>query len=248
MTTMKPDNVVFVRGGYDFIKLPGDAARLVEEGTIMQHCLGDPATAEAYAERIRDGSQELYSMVDILTDQPVVDIEVSITRSSYSGPVDRPTVTQIRGKRNECPPAPSYLLPLLEFFQENPKWALSGHGVPNFDGRVDGDLLVRSVEQYCGLKDTHTEFLDRTEEEIAYELECDREEVLGISRWMTPEQIARYRCQRNFGTVNARDTEHLCRQLNEMSEDINRLRSSVNMSHGVGLENGMTWFGLGRDL
>jgi hypothetical protein len=137
-------NKDFEYRGYRFVKLPGDAATLMIEGGYMQHCLGDAKTAELYAQRIRDGKQEVWSMIDLYTRRPVVNIEVALTESSYGGSVGHPTVSQVRGVRNECPPKPQYILALAWFFLEHPEWILCNHGIRGCDGKVDGDEFVRA--------------------------------------------------------------------------------------------------------
>lgn len=90
-------------------------------------------------------------MTDKTTNMPVVDIEVALVASSYGGPVDSPTVTQIRGMRNQCPPKDDYIPSLMEFFNTYGRgWKLHGHGVKNFDYQMDGQLLVERWEELKG--------------------------------------------------------------------------------------------------
>lgn len=129
------------QGDYLFIRMPADEEFVRREGWDMRHCLA--ICQVDYCRRMRLGEIELYSMVHIPTNLPVVDIEVAVTRSSYGGTVAEPTVSQIRGVANQCPPDDRYLPALVGFISSfGMAWRLQGHGIRNFDGRTDGDLLM----------------------------------------------------------------------------------------------------------
>lgn len=141
--------VVFEHEPYLFLKMPQDEAFVRREGIDMEHCLS--VAHKSYCDRMREGAQELYSMTDSRTGKPVVDIEVALTRSSYRGPVKEASVTQVRGVRNQCPPKDEYLPALMDFFQTyGAKWKLTGHNVPNFDGKLDGEMVVRRWQELQG--------------------------------------------------------------------------------------------------
>jgi hypothetical protein len=133
---------VFEFGDFLFLKLPMDEEFIRKEGVDMQHCLA--VAQKDYCRRMVSGEIEVYSLTDKRDGFPKVDIEVALTRSSYGGPVQKPVVTQIRGLRNECPPKDEYIPALMAFFEGYGKdWQLTTHGTRNFDGRLDGDLLVK---------------------------------------------------------------------------------------------------------
>ena len=137
----KWNNRIFEHGPFFIIEMPPDPSFLYHEGVAMQHCL--EFCYREYAERMRIGAQRQFSLIDTRDGQPKVDIELSIQESSYSGPVAYPVVTQIRGIRNQCPPADEYLDAILRFFEVvGPAWVLTDHGVRNFDGQCDGDKVV----------------------------------------------------------------------------------------------------------
>lgn len=137
---------VFEHGNYIFYPLPLDEEFIRREGWDMQHCLA--FCQKDYCNRMRDKKIEVYSMTDKTTNMPVVDIEVALVDSSYGGPVDGPTVTQIRGMRNQCPPKDDYIPSLMEFFKNYGEgWKLGGHGVKNFDYQMDGELLLERWNQ-----------------------------------------------------------------------------------------------------
>jgi hypothetical protein len=111
----------------------------------MRHCLA--VAYSDYCRRMRAGEIEVYSLTHHPTNMPVVDIEVALTRSSYGGPVDgptvSPTVSQIRGIANQCPPDDSFLPHLMEFLRiAGSRWKIEGHSVGTFDGKCDGDLVT----------------------------------------------------------------------------------------------------------
>lgn len=139
----KRAHVVFEHGNYVFLKLPHDPDFIRREGISMQHCLS--VAHRDYCERMIKGEIEVYSQTDIRDGQPKVDIEVALTKPSYNKAVAKPTVTQIRGPRNELPPKDEHLPSLMAFLEEygGPRgWTLTGHGVTNFDGRTDGDAVM----------------------------------------------------------------------------------------------------------
>lgn len=134
----KLKRAIFHHGYYFIMEMPADSDFLYHEGRAMQHCL--EFCHREYAERMKDGSQRQFSLVDRRTGQPCVDIELSIKRSSYSGQVNRPVVTQIRGIRNQCPPDDRYLPAIMTFLQRE-SFDFVNHGVRNFDGQCDGDRV-----------------------------------------------------------------------------------------------------------
>lgn len=137
----KKAHQVFAHGPYIFLKLPTDPEFIRREGVDMMHCLS--VDHENYCRRMQAGEIEVYSMTDTRDNLPKVDIEVALTRSSYGGPVDEPTVTQIRGPRNQLPPDDQHLESLMAFlYLYGTDWVLCGHGVVNFDRRTDGDVVL----------------------------------------------------------------------------------------------------------
>lgn len=142
----KEAHEVFRSGDYLFLRLPADEEFVRREGWDMNHCLA--VCQDDYCRRMRLGEIEVYSMTHIPTNRPVVDIEVALTRSSYGGGVDMPTVSQIRGVANQCPPDDRYLPHLADFFCSiGSGWRIQGHGVRNFDSRHDGDVVMRRWAQ-----------------------------------------------------------------------------------------------------
>jgi hypothetical protein len=135
----KQAHEVFRHGNFSILKLPHDPDFIQREGISMQHCLS--VVHKDYCKRMVAQEIEVYSLTDLRDNEPRVDIEVSLLRSSYGGPVAAPTVTQIRGIRNECPPKDEYLEPIMAFFATK-NWKISGHGIKNFDGKIDGDLVT----------------------------------------------------------------------------------------------------------
>lgn len=138
---------VFRYGDFSVLLIPHDEQFIRREGFDMQHCL--ISAYHSYCERAKAKEIELFSLIDLKDGDPKVDIEVALTISSYSGRVPYPVVFQIRGKRNECPPKAEYIPALMAFFDSYGKqhnWKLFGHGFRNFDGKIDGDLLVRAAE------------------------------------------------------------------------------------------------------
>lgn len=137
----------FTSGDYMFYPLPADEEWVRREGWDMSHCLA--ICQDDYCRRMRKGEIEVWSMTHIPTNTPVVDIEVAITRSSYGGPVFRPTVSQIRGVANQCPPDDDLLPHIVSFLNSEvgSAWHVGDHGVKNFDRRLDGDLVMRRIAQ-----------------------------------------------------------------------------------------------------
>lgn len=132
----------FRSGNYIFYRLPADEEWVRREGWDMSHCLA--YCQDDYCRRMRAGEIEVWSMTDAGTNAPVVDIEVALTRSSYGGDVPRPTVSQIRGVANQCPPEDDYLPHIISFFSEvGAGWSVQAHGTKNFDSQLDGDLVMR---------------------------------------------------------------------------------------------------------
>jgi hypothetical protein len=140
----------FTSGDYIFYPLPADEEWVRREGWDMSHCLaicqGD------YCLRMRRGEIEVWSMTHISTNTPVVNIEVAITRSSYGGQVSRPTVSQIRGVANQCPPEDNLLPHIVSFLNSEvgSAWHVGNHGVKNFDNQLDGDLVMRRWKELEG--------------------------------------------------------------------------------------------------
>ncbi len=131
------------------LKLPADPAVIQREGVDMNHCL--QVLHVPYSDSQARGDIELYSMIDKKTGKPVVDIEVALKRG-HGVPVnvDQPTVMQVRGVGNQCPPSDNYVPELMQFFHEyGADWKLS-HGYPNFDGKPDGALTAKRWEQLQG--------------------------------------------------------------------------------------------------
>jgi hypothetical protein len=136
-------------GDYLFYPLPADEEWVRREGWDMSHCLAVCQTD--YCRRMKRGEIEVYSMTHIPTNTPVVDIEVALTRSSYGGPVSVPTVSQVRGVANQCPPRDDYLPSLISFKESfGVLWKWMSHSVKNFDDRNDGDLMMRRWAQLEG--------------------------------------------------------------------------------------------------
>jgi hypothetical protein len=147
----KREHVVHEYGPYVFLKLPLDPDFIQREGIDMQHCLA--VAHHDYCNRMRSGQIEVYSLTDTRDGLPKVDIEVALTKPSYNVAVDQPTVTQIRGPRNELPPKDEFLPALMDFFEKfgGPRgWRLTDHGVRNFDGRTDGDVMLARWKQIQG--------------------------------------------------------------------------------------------------
>lgn len=145
----KMGHAVYRSGDYLFLRLPADEEFVRREGWDMSHCLA--VCQVDYCRRMRAGEIEVYSMTHIPTNTPVVDIEVALTKSSYGGPVDRPTVSQIRGVANQCPPKDDLLPDLISFLKSfGSSWKLGSHGVRNFDSQLDGDLVMRRWAQVGG--------------------------------------------------------------------------------------------------
>lgn len=136
----KRNLAVFADGNYIFYPLPFDEEFIRREGVAMDHCLS--FAHFDYCRRMRNGEIIVYSMTDVVTNTPVVDIELALTKSSYGGPVTKPSVTQIRGVRNELPPRNEYLDSLIHFLSfYGIDWQVESHGVKNFDSKCDGDVL-----------------------------------------------------------------------------------------------------------
>jgi hypothetical protein len=134
----KVEKAIFRHGPFIVMEMPADEAFLHQEGLDMRHCLQQ--CYSSYSQRIASGSQRHFSLVDTRDGKPKVDIELSISNSSYSGPVAQPSVTQIRGIENQCPPSDEYIRPIVEFIQSQGFKAI-GHDVSNFDGQCDGQLV-----------------------------------------------------------------------------------------------------------
>jgi len=143
----KSAHKVYESGDYIFLKLPTDVDFIRREGKDMSHCLN--GSHHSYSQRMAAGQIEVYSMTDKRDNKPRVDIEVALTRGSYSSEkVSEPVVTQIRGIRNECPPKDEYLPALMDFLTNYGKgWKLTGHRVQNFDGTLDGQRVLNRWNQ-----------------------------------------------------------------------------------------------------
>lgn len=134
----KVEKAIFKNGPFIVMEMPADEAFLHQEGLDMRHCLQQ--CYSSYSQRIASGSQRHFSLVDTRDGKPKVDIELSISNSSYSGPVSQPSVTQIRGIANQCPPNDEYIRPIVEFILGQ-GFKIIGHNVSNFDGQCDGQLV-----------------------------------------------------------------------------------------------------------
>ena len=140
----KMKHCVWRGDSFDVIRLPPNAAWYQREGYDMQHCL--QYLHVRYAEAAQQGGIILYSLID-RTGQPHVDIELAVTEGyGVRVQVDQPTLTQIRGFRNQCPPSDHYMTDLVRFITE---YGIKGHGWnpicarPNFDGKYDGALVAQ---------------------------------------------------------------------------------------------------------
>jgi hypothetical protein len=134
----KIKRAIFRHGHYFIMEMPADPEFLYHEGVAMQHCL--EYCYREYAERMKTGAQRQFSLIDLRDGLPKVDMELSLTQSSYSGKVDKPVITQIRGIRNQCPPDDRYLPAIIAFLQQE-SFDYVSHGVKNFDGQCDGQLV-----------------------------------------------------------------------------------------------------------
>lgn len=123
--------------------VPRTGVFALEHNILTGNCLS--VAHEDYCQRMERGEIEVYSQTEIATGKPVVDIEVALKKPSYNKPVKEPTVTQIRGPRNQLPPDDRHLPALMDFLTNygGPKgWKITGHNVTNFDGRTDGDVVM----------------------------------------------------------------------------------------------------------
>lgn len=134
----KVDKAIFKHGPFVVLEMPADPAFLHQEGLDMHHCLEQ--CYSSYSQRIASGSQRHFSLVDTRDGKPKVDMELAVSNSSYSGPVPQPSVTQIRGVANQCPPSDEYIEPVVKFLLSQ-GFKIIGHDVSNFDGRCDGQLV-----------------------------------------------------------------------------------------------------------
>lgn len=151
--------VVFEHAPFIVVKFPHEESFLRREGIDMEHCLSVAPVAKEYCQRLISGEQEQYSLVDTRDGKPRVDMEVAYKASSYGGPVKDPCITQIRGRRNQCPPKDEYLPAIMAFLTQygGPRrWKVSGHGIRSFDGGVDGDKVVARWKQIQGQASTES--------------------------------------------------------------------------------------------
>lgn len=139
----KKPHIVWSGQNYDFLLLPPNEDWVEREGWEMNHCLS--WLQREYAEAARQGEIRLYSMID-RQGKAVVDIELALTRGcGIRKWYKRPTVIQIRGNSNECPPAPEYIEDLEGFFRSyGSRWAFE-FKAPNFDKKIDCSLFIREV-------------------------------------------------------------------------------------------------------
>ena len=147
----KKSLAVYCVDNYIFYELPHDENFIKNEGIAMNHCLAYDYCN--YCRRMKNKEIAVYSMTNVLSNTPVVDIEVALTKSSYGGTVDSPTVSQIRGVANECPPKDEYLIPLMKFFKEygyKHNWQLV-HKIKNFDSQIDGILTTERYNLLLGI-------------------------------------------------------------------------------------------------
>ena len=136
----KLKHLIWTGKDYDVIQLPADENWYQREGYDMSHCL--QYLHKRYAEAAKNKDIILYSMID-RAGNPQVDIELAIAKGyGVWISVDKPTTTQIRGFRNQCPPANHLLPDLVAFLLDYGKeWDIVCHR-PNFDGKYDGALLT----------------------------------------------------------------------------------------------------------
>lgn len=128
---------VYRKGSYSMLKMPPDVDFIRREGIDMHHCL--TYLHESYCAAVIDGNIELYSLIDNQTGDPKVDVEVALIKDYNGRTVEGPTVVQVRGKANECPPKKQFLPILVEFFGRNSWWWRDKY-IRNFDGKMDGYL------------------------------------------------------------------------------------------------------------
>jgi len=123
-----------------FIELEPEPEVYQREGVDMQHCL--QKMSDFYSQAAKKREIVLYSMID-LNGKPQIDIELALTRGcGVPIEVNKPTVMQIRGFRNACPPA-DYLFPdLISFLLTYGKGWIIEHDSPNFDGKRDGKVVM----------------------------------------------------------------------------------------------------------
>lgn len=143
----KKRNSVFSDDEYIFYELPCSEEFIRQEGILMEHCL--EYANNDYCRRMIAGEIKVFSMTNKHTNMPVVDIEVAFTKSSYGGPVSKPTVSQIRGIRNECPPKDDYIPSLIKFFESYGRDWIVQTDIKNFDGQTDGIILYKRWNELC---------------------------------------------------------------------------------------------------
>jgi hypothetical protein len=144
----KLEKKVFSGDMYDFIELEPTPEAYQREGYDMEHCLS--YLYDEYSQFARDKKIIVYSMIDVIG-IPQLDIELALTEGcGVKIKVDKPTVMQIRGVRNQCPPA-DYLLDDLFLFLNNygKDWIIE-HNYPNFDGKCDGRVVTKYFKEYNG--------------------------------------------------------------------------------------------------
>jgi len=139
---------VYRIGTYSILKMPLDVDFIQREGIDMHHCL--TYLHESYCAAMLNGNIELYSLIDNKMGDPKVDVEVALVKDYNGRTVEGPTVVQVRGKANECPPKQQFLPILAEFFDKN-NWRWKDKYIRNFDGKMDGYLT------YCKYKDIEPE-------------------------------------------------------------------------------------------
>jgi hypothetical protein len=141
--TEKLKRVVYAANKHYFIEIEATEEAYKREGYDMQHCL--QYLHKEYSQAARNKEIIVYSMIDLAGD-PKVDIELALTKGcGVPIEVKHPTVMQIRGFRNQCPPADELLPDLMSFLTIYGRDWVVKHDYPNFDGKCDG----RKVMEYC---------------------------------------------------------------------------------------------------
>lgn len=158
--------VVWTGQKHSVLKLPPDPLAYQWDGIKMQHCL--VFLNERYADAAKNGDIELYSMVDNKTFDPVVDIELAVKHGyGVQRSVEKPTVMQIRGYQNQCPPADEYMADLMAFLKSyGADWDTT-HNMRNFDGKPDAQLTNQRWDEMQGTRTARLLTAATLEETIA---------------------------------------------------------------------------------
>lgn len=127
------------------IKLPADANWLQRDGYEMQHCL--QLLHNRYTQAIQCGDIDVYSLID-RKGRAVINIEVARKHGcGVPQPVTCPTLMQVRGFRNQCPPDDSLMPDLMSFLKSYGKNWATAERYRNFDGKPDAVLVRERWEQ-----------------------------------------------------------------------------------------------------